>query len=282
MALLNKTRGYSINGENSIMSEQSKWLIVCVWLLVSSAIAQDFSPKEWVHSSQQTVQMSTSEGIFALIIKDNKGNERVRRVSQLTLLSDQGATEKRIVRFLAPPDVKGTALLTIDHPDKEDDVWLYLPAMRKTRKIISSEKNKSFMGSEFTYADMTPPLLDEFTCQFLTSTVLDGESCVVVEMLPINQRVAEENGYAKRILCIAQNDRVIRRSEFYNEQGELFKVMTAADIRLVDSEHRKFYPFVLMMENRKNGRTSIMKVEQMKIAPSLDANLFDPAYLERD
>ncbi len=77
-----------------------------------------------------------------MIIIDKKGRERVRDTAQITKLYNKGETEKKLIRFLSPADVKGTGFLTFDYEDKDDDMWLYMPALRKVRRIVSSEKIK--------------------------------------------------------------------------------------------------------------------------------------------
>jgi hypothetical protein len=102
------------------------------------------------------------EAISTLRIYDARGRERVRQTSMASRLFESGSTEKRIIRFLSPAEVKGTGMLIYDYDDRNDDMWIYMPALRKTRRIISNEKRKSFMGSEFSNADMSAPNLEDF------------------------------------------------------------------------------------------------------------------------
>ena len=102
------------------------------------------------------------------------------------------------MRFLSPEDVKGTGLLTFDYKKKDDDIWLFMPALRKTRRIISTEKAKNFMGSEFSYSDMSPPVLDDFNYKRLADEKCGEEDCWKVEMIPANEKAAEENGFSKK------------------------------------------------------------------------------------
>ncbi|MCK5687795.1 outer membrane lipoprotein-sorting protein, partial [Myxococcota bacterium] len=103
-----------------------------------------------------------SESIATLTIVNQRGQKRVRKIATVSKLFDDGKTEKRLIRFIAPADIKGTGLLTWDYEDKSDDMWLFMPALRKTRRIVASDKAKSFMGSEFSYSDITPPAIADF------------------------------------------------------------------------------------------------------------------------
>ncbi|MCK4853304.1 MAG: outer membrane lipoprotein-sorting protein, partial [Bacteroidales bacterium] len=110
--------------------------------------------REIIQKSRDASKLAGMEAITTLRIYDAKGRERVRQTSMASKLFDSGATEKRVIRFLSPAEVKGTGMLIYDYDEKNDDMWIYMPALRKTRRIISNEKNKSFMGSEFSNADM--------------------------------------------------------------------------------------------------------------------------------
>ncbi|MBA7694142.1 hypothetical protein ES703_102749 [subsurface metagenome] len=110
------------------------------------------SAKQIMDRSFEATKLKGSEAVSTMTIIDSKGRDRVRRIAQVTKLYNSGDTEKKLIRFLSPADVKGTGLLTFDYKVKDDDMWLYMPALRKTRRIISSEKGKSFMGSDYNFS----------------------------------------------------------------------------------------------------------------------------------
>ena len=110
-----------------------------------------------------TRKLDGSEAVIKMTVFGENGQAREREISMATKLYDGGKTEKRIYRFLSPADVQGTGILVYDYQDKPDDVWIYLPALRKTRRVVSTQRSQSFMGSEFSYGDLNIPSLDEFT-----------------------------------------------------------------------------------------------------------------------
>ncbi|HPJ82922.1 MAG TPA: outer membrane lipoprotein-sorting protein, partial [Bacteroidales bacterium] len=113
------------------------------------------SAAEISRKSREVIDLGSTQMDFTIYIRDNKGNERVRQLTMISaVFNDVGKT---LVRFTAPSDVQGTTLLIYDNKDKEDDMWIYMPSLKKVRRIISSERGKSFMGSEFTNADMSKP-----------------------------------------------------------------------------------------------------------------------------
>ncbi len=134
-------------------------LVVAAFTAVSTS-AQN--PKDIVKKSHEVVKVSSFEAVSTLTITDSKGNQRIRKNSMASV-SEPDGTEKRIIKFISPADIKGTGILIYDYPEKSDDMWIYLPALRKTRRIVSKEKSKSFMGSEFSNANMTAPGLEDFS-----------------------------------------------------------------------------------------------------------------------
>jgi hypothetical protein len=150
-------------------------LICCFFPLAQ--FAQSLTALQIADRAQDAVRVKGLEAVATMQIFDDKGNERVRKIAQISKLTSDEKTEKRLIRFLEPADVKGTGLLTFDYKEGDDDIWLYMPALRKTRRIVSSDKAKNFMGSEFSYADMTPPTLDDFQFNLLEPGEIDAIPC---------------------------------------------------------------------------------------------------------
>lgn len=253
-------------------------LIVIATLLVGSAP----SGRQIMDQVMEARRLPATEMVSTLTIYNEKGQQRVRRIAAVAKLFDGGATEKRLLRFLAPADVKGTGLLTFDYAAKDDDMWLYLPALRKSRRIISSEKSKNFMGSEFTYADMNIPNLDQFSYSVLRQEPFDGVDCWVVEDKPASEDVAEEYGYSRRVAWVGQSDKVLRKVVYYDLNGELHKELLSTEVKLVDPGAGKHRAMRMEMVNKQNGRRSSMVVDKLELAPSVKDDYFSTRYLERD
>ena len=232
--------------------------------------------------AQEPIRVKGVQAVAVMRIVDEKGRQRVRKIKQATKLYDKGETEKRLIRFLEPADVKGVGLLTYDYKTKDDDIWLYMPALRKTRRIVSSEKAKNFMGSEFTYADMTPPSLDDFSFTKMGQEEVNGTLCYKLEWKPKDENIAEENGFSKRIVFIGKNDFVIRKSVYYDLNGELFKELTIDEVKELDTVNHKYRAVKLEMVNLQNGRKSYLENESIEFKPDIDDNYFTTRYLERE
>ncbi len=242
---------------------------------------ENLTARQIVDTSFQTTKLAGSEMLSTMTIMDSRGRERVRKIATVSKLYDGGETEKRLIRFLSPADVKGTGLLTFDYENKDDDMWLFMPALRKTRRIVSTEKAKNFMGSEFTYADMTPPILDDFSYEILGEEDVAGTACWKIEMIPVDDDVADENGFSRRISFIAKQDFVIRKAVYYDLDGELHKELAVENVKEIDPENRKYRPMRMVMVNKQNGRKSVLNVDEIQFSPDMGDEFFTTRYLER-
>ena len=138
------------------------------------------------------------------------------------------------------------------------------------------------MGSEFTYADMTPPSLDSFEFNLLGEEKVDEVLCYKIEWIPVNDDIAEENGFSRRVVFIGKDDFVIRKSVYYDLDEELHKTLSVFEIKELDPENHKFRFMRMEMVNHQNGRKSIMINEQLEFNPNIKDSYFTTRYLERE
>jgi len=243
---------------------------------------EKLTAKQIQEKSINVTRVAGTEAVATMKIIDRKGRERIRKIAQITKLYDNGETEKKLIRFLSPADVKGTGFLTFDYKNRDDDKWLYLPALRKTRRIVSSENAKSFMGSEFSYADITPPTVEDFNYRILGEKDVNGLTCWEIEIVPLDEDIADENGFSKKVSFIAKSDFVIRGAVYYDLDGELLKEMTVDGIKEVDTTNHKYRLIRLRMENKQNNRKSILNIEKIQYNPNVKNEYFTTRYLARE
>lgn len=242
----------------------------------------ELSVLQIVERAEEAIKVDGVQGVSIMRIIDEKGRERVRKIAQVTKLYDNGDTEKRLIRFIEPADIKGTGLLTFDYKDKNDDLWLYMPALRKTRRIISSEKAKNFMGSEFTYADMTPPALSDFNFNKLDDEQVGGVLCYQIEWLPKDDDIAEENGFSRRITFLGKDDFVIRKAIYYDLDNELQKELIIHEIKELDPVKHRYRAMSMEMINHQNGRRSVLASQVLEFKPDISDDYFTTRRLERE
>jgi len=249
---------------------------------ITEYFAQEkLSAKEIFEKSIEVTRPSGTEAISQMTIFDEKGRKRERKLYQLSKLTNKGNTEKKLIRFLSPADVKGTGFLTYDYKIKDDDKWLYMPALRKTRRIISSENAKSFMGSEFSYADMTPLKVDDFKFTNLGTETINGIKCYKIEILPLDDEIADENGFSKKISFFDVKHIVLRKAVYHDLEGSLHKELMILKVTEVDPVNHKFRFLNMEMKNIQNGRRSTFVLDKIKLLPKVKDSYFTTRYMEK-
>jgi hypothetical protein len=215
------------------------------------------------------------KSLMTMELINHRGASRERSI--LSYSMDLGKDSKSIMFFQAPADVKGTGFLSwqYDDPAHDDDKWLYLPAMRKVRRISgSSAKNENFMGSDFTYDDMGGRNVDEDEHRLLREESLNGSPCWVVESIPLE----DDAVYSKTISWIRQDALIPVKVEFYDRMGELLKTLVASDISREDGfwTTRK-----LEMSNHKRNHRTLILIKEIEYDIAMKESLFTVPSLER-
>ena len=213
-------------------------------------------------------------GVMHMTLINRRGRTRERLV--LSLSKEYGKDSKSLMFFQLPADVKGTGFLQYeyDDPAKEDDRWLYLPALKKVRRISGSSKNDYFMGTDFTYDDMGNRAVEEDHHKLLREEEVDSLKCWVLESTPKDK----DYMYSKTVKWIRQDALTPIKVEFYDRQGNLLKVLTITDIRKQDG----FWTmFKMEMDNLQERHKTILEIKEIHYNVGLKDNLFRVSTLER-
>jgi hypothetical protein len=252
-------------------------LLMLIFTMCHIPVLYSQDAKEISEKSLELTRVDAMEMISTLTITDAKGNERVRQTT--TASKKFGETTKIITKFVAPADVKGTGLLVYDHKNQDDDMWIYLPALRKVRRIVSSEKGKSFMGSEFSNADMSAPKLDDYNYKILGETIYEGKNCWQIEAIPVNDQMADDLGFSKKVSWVDKASYFTYKNIFYDFDGEIFKEILLRDYEEVDDG--KYMVRKMEAINLQNDRKSVMTIDKLQKGSELTENSFTPAALEK-
>lgn len=212
---------------------------------------------------------------------DKQGDTRVRRIVSYT--KDKGRDMQRIMFFLEPADVRGTGFLTYDYysGEKDDDQWLYLPELRKTKRIASSDKSGSFMGSDFSYVDMTRRVLDEWTYRILKEDEVRGAKVWVIEALPRDDTVRDRYGYDKSVIFVRQDIFLGVRAVHWLRDGGKLKYFDMKQVEQIDGI---WMGTELDMKTTKGGETlhrTVMRFSNVRYNQALDDELFTVRRLEK-
>jgi hypothetical protein len=233
------------------------------------------SALEIIDKATNMIEKNSMEMISTLKIMDDKGRERTRKMEITT--GEFSGVIKTLVRFLEPADIRGTAMLVYNYKDKPDDMWIYMPALRKVRRIVSNEKGSSFMGSEFSNADLSIPDNGSFEYKILSVEKLDGNDCWKTEATCKDIKISQEYGYSKRLMWIDKGNFLTRKMEYYDLKGELHKVQRFSDYKKLTNG--KYFAYSMEKENIQNGRKSFMIVEKFQDGTSLPESLFSTAMM---
>lgn len=226
-------------------------------------------------SRDLTLTGSMSASIH-MSITEKKGTSRFRTI-EMTSKEYEDGQEKRFIKFLEPADVRGTAMLIIDNKNLGDEMWIYLPALKKNRRIVSSEKGKSFMSSEFSNADMSSPALGDFHYRHLELSGSNNQW--IIESSPINDDKVDEYGYFRKISYITIDRCQVLKMEFYNFDNELYKIIEIKGIYPLPDG--KFIIKNMEANNLLNGRKSIIEMTNIAVGGQVDDSVFSLQNLER-
>lgn len=215
-----------------------------------------------------------SQSEMKMVLRATNGNENIRLI-KIKGLEVKGDGDKSLMVFDEPKDVQGTAFLSFSHFDRADDQWIYLPALKRVKRISSKKKSGSFMGSEFSYEDLSSFEIEKYTFKYLRDEVYNGEKCFVVESYPKD----EYSGYSRLVSWVDQSEYRVQKTEFYDHKKNLLKVMTVKDYTKLDN---KFWrPKVLQMENRQNGKSTDLHMMNIRLKTGLKDEDFSQNNLKR-
>lgn len=238
--------------------------------------AQQPDPVQLMEKSRDLTMSGNMKARVTLTITERNGSERNRTIDMYS--RTYGDTEKRLIKFLDPADVRGTAMLIIDYKDAQDEMWIYLPALKRTRRIVTSEKGKSFMSSEFSNADMTSSTLSDFKIRHLPESGKNGQW--VIESVPVDNDRADEYGYSRKVTYLSSDKLVTRKIEFYNFDNELFK--TIEIVSTIPMQGKEGYIMTEMYaENHLNGRSSRVKFDEVNTSSTIPDQTFTVENLSR-
>lgn len=210
-----------------------------------------------------------------MVLTNQAGQETVREFSFATLeKEDESVGDKSLIIFESPRDVEGTALLSHAKILDPDDQWLFLPALKRVKRISSANKSGSFVGSEFAFEDFTITELNKFTYKYIGEDQLDGMTTDVIERYPRY----ENSGYTKQTSWIDQDIYQVRKVEFYDRKGDLLKTLVLSDYREYDGIWRAHR---LGMVNAQTGKETELVYENFSFKTGLDNNDFQQGVLTR-
>jgi len=211
---------------------------------------------------------------MTLTLVDKYGKSRVRTVKRLMM--QKGEDEWSMLFFLEPSDVKNTAILTYDYDDesKNDDQWMYTPADKKIRRIASSDKSGSFMGTDMNYSDMVTPQLSDYTFTLLKEGTVNDHECWIIQSIPKSDEVIDETGYTKSIAWVRKDNYVVVQAMKYTDREGEIKYMTVLSLEKIENIWVATKTEMKTLRNKEFQHKTIMHLRNISFNNAFDESLF--------
>ena len=211
---------------------------------------------------------------LTMILRNRHGQESKREIRNRTK-EVEGDGDKALIIFDQPRDVKGTAFLNYTHATEPDDQWLYLPALKRVKRISSANKSGPFMGSEFAYEDLTSQEVEKYSYRWLRDEALEGRGTMVVERIPAYRH----SGYTRQVVWVDEAMWQPLKVEYYDRKNALLKTLRASDYR--QYLDRYWRADRMEMVNHQTGKSTVLTWTNYVFANGLDDRDFDRNSLAR-
>lgn len=251
-------------------------LLVAFVLHAPAVLGAEPNGKEIADRMEEAQRANSEVATFEMKIVNSKGKEKIRRLKSWSL-SPEGEPERAMIRFLDPPDVAGTSVLTIEQPEGEDEQWMYLPALKRTRRIAGAGRNESFMGSDLSYDDLRPREVGAYAYQVLRSEKLGNDDVWVLEATPSKGGKAEDSAYSRTVGWVRKTDYVPLKNELYDKSGKLLKTVAFDGYA---KEAGVMRPGTVTVRNEQKGSRTELSYAAREINADIGADQFTTRALE--
>jgi hypothetical protein len=243
---------------------------LAVALLAAAPVSADSDPRVLLEKAHKEGTPKTLQSTMAMSLRDSRGRSQDRTL-EIRKIED----EKQLVWFVTPADLRGTAFLRLGS-SSDRRMWLYLPAFKRTERISGSKENESFLGSDFTYADMAERDLDLYHHKYLGQAELNGEKVHRIE-----STIKDEDGdelYSKILSFVSVDGNRLLQEDLYDMAGKLFKRKTQEQFEQVQNYRM---PKVVTMTDLARNHSTRIEMRNVKVDEPLADNMFSTQYMQR-
>ena len=254
-----------------------KLLIIVMLAVTSLAVAQTPAEKGLVIALEADKRDKGWQDSFAemkMVLRNRHGKESVREIRVTNLEMDNDG-DKGLTVFDQPRDIKGTAFLSYSHALVPDEQWIFLPALKRVKRISSSNKSGPFMGSEFAYEDISSFEIPKYSYLYLRDEVLDGIDCFVLELRP----QYAHSGYTKSHVWIDKAEYRNKKVDYYDRKDSLLKIQVFSDYQLYLDKYWRAH--TMTMDNQQNGKSTTLHWRNFKFQTGLTDDDFKKNDLKR-
>ena len=252
-------------------------LVLLSGLQAGSGVAQEAEEKGLaiaVESDRRDDGYQDSVAELEMLLMNRQGDQSLRKMRSRSL-EVEGDGDKGLVIFDRPDDVKGTALLTFSHRTGPDDQWLYLPALKRVKRISSNNKSGPFMGSEFAYEDLSSQEVEKYTYKYLRDDVLDGQDMFVIERYPVDPK----SGYTRQVVWMDKAEYRPQKIDFYDRKNALLKTLTFSDYQQYLGQYWRADKMYVV--NHQTGKSTLLTWANYEFRTGLTDRDFDKNALKR-
>lgn len=262
-------------------------VVVCLLVVVLPLRlnAAELTAREVMQRFDERYDGDSSIADVSMVLIDRRNRQRVR---ELRIFSkDQGADTKSLSLFESPADIRGTTYLNFDWDDfdRDDDSWLYLPSLQRVKRIASSDTSDSFLGSDFTFADINGFEIDMYDFTFINeSEIVDGQDCWVIEAVPkpeFKDRAEDATGYSKMQSWISKESLLQLRGQAWELRGNRIKYFTASEIEQIDGIWTIKRLQAVTTRNERQEHASVLQINSIDYNVDVDDSLLTTESMQR-
>ncbi len=261
-----------------------KWVagILLLPLALPAAAAEGLSAQQIMQKNFFVTKIRSLKTDSTMVLINDSGQTRERKSTTLTKLQKNGIDSKLLVKFLSPADIKGTGFLQIEHATGDDDQWIYLPALKKTRRLVANNKKDSFVGSDFSYGDILLPKMEFYKHTLLRTESLDGQDCYVIESIPRDDDVKRDSGYSRKITWVRKDNFLETKVEYYDVSGRLLKTQNISVHKLVEPDTHRWIALRREMINHQTNHKTIFTFDRIEADVPVADDMFTTRSIERE
>lgn len=234
-----------------------------------------------VNRSDDASKFLSSSASAKFVLTSKSGEQRVRLTKNMTKLAGNTQNNMRLTEFISPADVQGTTTLLIENAKGSDSMFVYLPALKKVRRLASANKGDAFIGTDFSYGDVLGYKLSDWKYTKLADGKFNGKDCYTIEATPINNTVKSDFGYSKRRMCILKDNFVTATIDIWDTAGKPLKHIEFTDIRPYGKVKPRWQAMKSMAKNLQTQHMTQVIVNDFVAEKTLSDKLFSPQSLEK-
>lgn len=262
-------------------------VLICISTLaalvpIGSSAAPELSARDIMEKNFFVSKIKSLKTDGTMVLINDKGQKRERKNSTLVKLQPNGIDSKLLVKFSTPTDIKGTGFLQLEHIEGDDDLWIYLPALKKSRRLVANNKKDSFVGSDFSYGDISLPKVDLYRHALLRSESIDQRDCYVIESVPANDTVKSNSGYSKKITWVRKDTLLEAKVEYYDISGRQLKTQLTTDHQRVEPDPPRWFALYREMTNHQTGHKTVIRFDKIESGVRAPDEVFTTRSIERE